>query len=273
MTKPGVLHRLSHDILELIFPPRCAVCDRFGRQVICDPCREQSELIRRPYCERCGQALPPQMGKGDFLCGQCRQRPPRFDAARSVGLHRGPLRTAVLRFKFARRRELLAPLSELLADRVRAEIADPAGLPWAELTGIVPAVLHPRRQRWRGFDQAVLLAQGLSALVDVPWLANVLIRQKDTEPQVGLSPSQRRSNMRGAFVIADAGNVGGGSFLLIDDVYTTGSTLNAAAQVLSKAGAQAVYALTVTRALPQWYLQTAQMGRRLGDEEDSADAV
>lgn len=273
MSKASVLQQLSRDLLEFIFPPRCAVCDRLGRKVICDGCCEQFEFIAPPYCQRCGQALPPEMGTGSFICGHCRQKPPRFDGARSVGLHHGPLRRAVLRFKFARRRELLEPLVGLLAERVEAEIASPAGLPWASLTGIVPVVLHPRRSRWRGFDQAVLLSQRLSTVVGMPCLGHTLVRQKDTKPQVELTPSQRRENMRGAFALAAGADVTGGSFLLIDDVYTTGSTLNAAASVLAKAGAEAMYGLTVTRALPQWHLQAPQLRGGLGDEDDSPDNV
>ncbi len=271
MTKPSVLQQFGQEILQLIFPPRCAVCERLGKQVICDQCRDQFELIQPPYCQRCGQALPPQMGQGDFICGDCRQDAPRFDAARSVGLHRGPLRLAVLRFKFSRRRELLKPLAELLADRVQAEMGNPTGLPCASLTGIVPVVLHPRRKRWRGFDQAVLLSRGLSGLIDIPCLENILIRQKDTEPQVGLTAAQRRENMREAFAVTSTAEVAGGNFLLIDDVYTTGSTMNTAAQALSQAGAEAVHALTITRALPMWHPEFHNIPRRVGDEEDSAD--
>ena len=271
MTRPTVLQQLSREILELVFPPRCAVCEALGRQAICDQCREQFEFVEPPYCQRCGQPLPPEMGKGTFVCGHCRQDPPRFDGARSAGLHTGPLRLAVLRFKFTRRRELLEPLAQLLADRVQAEIADSGGLPWGSLTGIVPVVLHPRRQRWRGFDQAVLLSRRLSALGELPCYESFLIRQKDTEPQVGLTPSQRRNNMRGAFAIAEGVEVSGRSFLLVDDVYTTGSTLNAAAAVLVKAGALAVYGLTITHRLPAWRPRTAPMPGRLGDEEDSPE--
>lgn len=213
------------------------------------------------------------MGEGRFVCGPCRHNPPRFDAARSVGLHLGPLRQGVLRFKFTRRRELLEPLAELLADRVQAEIANSSGLPWANLTGIVPVVLHPHRRRWRGFDQAILLSRRLSTLVDIPCRDNILIRQKDTKPQVDLTPSQRHENMRGAFAVADNAAVTGGSFLLIDDVYTTGSTMNAAARVLRRAGAQAVYALAITHAVPQWHPQVREAPGRLGDEDDSPENV
>ena len=255
-------------MLELVFPPRCAVCETLGREVICSECREQFELIEPPYCQRCGQKLPPEMGEGNFVCGQCRQGPPAFDAARSVGLHVGPLRRAVLKFKFAGRRQLLEPLGQLLADRVFAEVSQPRGLPWGHLTGIVPVPLHPRRRRWRGFDRALLLSHQLSTLIDVPYIEDMLIRHKDTAPQVGMTPTQRRANVQGAFAPSDSAATEGGSFLLIDDVFTTGSTLQAAARVLRRAGARAVYGLTLTRALPTWHPDKPHTPVRLGDEED-----
>ncbi len=260
------LKKLGEELLELVFPPVCEVCGSPGREVICARCRQEFELVTPPYCRRCGKPLSASASP-DMICGECRQQSPRFDAARAVGLHTATLREAVIKFKFNRRQRLAEPLSELLAECVDAEISNPAGLPWAHLTGVVPVVLHPSRRGWRGFDQAVLLSRRLSALVDLPCLEQVLIRKKNTAPQIGLSPTQRRQNLQGAFEVSDKQATAGGSFLLIDDVYTTGSTLNAAARVLRRAGAQSLYALTITRAVPSYH---PQLGRRLGDENDRA---
>ncbi len=258
------LKKLGEELLELIFPPACEVCSGLGREVICTSCREQFEFISAPYCQCCGKPLPKSASHA-VVCGECRKEPPRFDAARAVGLHTRTLREAVIRLKFKRRQRLTEPLAELLAERVLAERFVPDGLPWASLTGVVPVVLHPHRRGWRGFDQAVLLSRRLSTLLELPCLEQVLVRRKNTKPQIGLSPTQRRQNVQGAFAVADAPAVAGEGLLLIDDVYTTGSTLNAAAAVLRRAGAQAVYALTITRAVP---LTHPQLGYRLGDEED-----
>ncbi len=260
------LKKLGEELLELVFPPACEVCSGLGREVICTSCREQFELITPPYCQRCGKPLPKSASHA-VVCGECRKQPPRFDAARAVGLHTAALRQAVLSFKFRRRRRLAEPLAELLAERVLAERSAPEGLSWADLSGVVPVVLHSHRRGWRGFDQAVLLSRRLGDLIGVSCLEQVLVRTKNTAPQIGLSPTQRRQNMQGAFEVADAKEVTGESLLLIDDVYTTGSTLNAAAGVLRRAGAEAVYALTITRAVP---LTHPQLGYRLGDEEDLA---
>ncbi len=265
------LRKLGEELLELIFPPVCLLCERPGREVICASCREQFALIELPYCVRCGKSLP-ESAVAETVCGQCRQSPPQFDGTRAVGLHSATLREAVLRFKFARRQRLAEPLAELLAERVRMEQTDPGGLPWESLTGVVPVVLHPRRRNWRGFDQAVLLSRRLASLADLPCREQVLVRSKDTAPQIGLTPPQRRTNMKDAFAVPQPEAVAGESLLLIDDVYTTGSTLNEAAKVLHWAGAESVWALTVTRAMPSWH---PDFGQQLGDEEDlqAADSV
>ena len=137
---------------------------------------------------------------------------------------------------------------------------------------MVPVVLHPRRRNWRGFDQAVLLSRCLARLADLPCREQILVRSKDTAPQIGLTPTQRRTNMKDAFAVPEPEAVAGESLLLIDDVYTTGSTLNEAAKVLHRAGAESVWALTITRAMPSWH---PQVGQQLGDEEDlqAADSV
>ena len=274
MAEPTAIDRirkLGEELLELIFPPVCLLCERPGREIICAGCREQFELIEPPCCVRCGKPLP-ESAAAATVCGQCRQNPPQFDGARAIGLHTATLREAVLRFKFARRQRLVEPLAELLAGRVGMEQTDPGGLPWRSLTGVVPVVLHPRRRNWRGFDQDVLLSRQLARLTDLPCREQVLVRSKDTAPQIGLTPTQRRTNMKDAFAVPQPEAVAGESLLLIDDVYTTGSTLNEAAKVLHRAGAKSVWALTITRAAPIWH---PQLGQRLGDEEDlqAADNV
>ena len=274
MAEPTAIDRvrkLGEELLELIFPPVCLLCERPGREAICAGCREQFALIQPPYCVRCGKPLP-ESAAAATVCGQCRQGAPQFDGARAVGWHTATLREAVLRFKFARRQRLAEPLAELLAERVGMEQTDPGGLPWESLTGVVPVVLHPRRRNWRGFDQAVLLSRRLARLADLPCREQVLVRSKDTAPQIGLTPTQRRDNMKDAFAVPQPQAVAGESLLLIDDVYTTGSTLNEAAKVLHRAGAESVWALTITRAVPTWH---PDLGQHLGDEEDlqAADSV
>ncbi len=167
--------------------------------------------------------------------------------------------------KFGRRRVLIEPLSRLLAARLTAEQELPEPLPLAQAQALLPVALHPRRRAWRGFDQAVLLGRALSRHTDLPCWEGLLLRVKNTHQQIGLSMEERRANLAGAFRVTEPRRLGGGDFLLLDDVYTTGSTLQEAARALLQAGARAVYGLTLTRATPAWHLGQVI---RLGDEDD-----
>jgi ComF family protein len=255
------------EITELVFPPRCAVCEQWGAEIFCEACREQIEYLQPPYCRRCGR---PQVPTADahLLCGACRGEPPALTGARAVGMHTGTLRQAVLRMKFHRRRGLIEPLGQLLAARMGAEAAHPEPLELAAARAILPVALHSRRRAWRGFDQAVLLSRALSRSAGMECWEGVLVRVKNTHQQVGLSVEERRANLAGAFRVTDRRRVEGGSFLLVDDVYTTGSTLQEAAKAVLRAGARAAYGLTLTRAAPTWHLGKLVT---LGDEEDQGE--
>jgi ComF family protein len=259
------LTRLWEEIVELAFPPRCGVCDLLGEEALCPACRAAVELLTPPYCVCCGRPLMPTAAAG-VLCGQCRQGPPETAGVRSVGLHSGVLRDAVLRMKFRRRRELIRPLGQMLAARLRQEASWPYSLELDRVRAILPVALHPRRKAWRGFDQAVLLSRIVARGVGLPCWEGTLVRVKNTHQQIGLTPDQRRENMRRAFVVRGEREVRGGAFLLVDDVYTTGATLQEAARALKKAGARAVYGLTISRAAPTWHLGSLV---RLGDEGDA----
>jgi len=171
---------------------------------------------------------------------------------RSVGLHIGTLRKAVLSLKFNGALRLVEPLARLLMETVFTEADRADGIPVGEVDGIVPAVLHPKRRRWRGFDQAVELARALSQMWGVP-VIDALIRQRATVPQVWLNPQDRKLNIRGAFVARPGVDVNGLTLVVLDDVMTTGATLEACAHALAAAGAARVYGLTITRTAPTWH--------------------
>lgn len=249
----GLIGTIARELLDLVAPPRCAGCGEFSREVFCEKCQPEIELIDGPCCPRCGHPHPPS-AHGWPVCQECRQaRAPRLDGARSVGFHVGPLRQAVIEFKFNNRRDLAEPLGAMLARRFDNEFARPHKLPFDDIDAIVPVVLHPARKKWRGFDQAALLSQELSKACEKPVWEDVLERVKDTEPQIELTPAQREDNMRGAFEARKTWKLGDMSLLLIDDVYTTGVTLREAAKALKEGGVESVYGLTLTRAAPDWH--------------------
>lgn len=178
---------------------------------------------------------------GGARCWECRNRRRDFRFCRSFGIYAGPLKRAVRVFKYAGREALARPLAGFLASVVRRP----------ELKGIdllVPVPLHFIRKHARGYNQAELLARALSADIGVP-VADVLCRRRWTRPQAGLHREARRRNVAGVFAVRSSGaeRLRGGRVLLIDDVCTTGATLEACARALRAAGARRVDALTLAR--------------------------
>lgn len=243
MTYPGVQpisvrrHQLWDWLrrgLDLLFPPRCVACSRLGTW-FCADCVVSVTPIPQPICPRCG--LPTARQR---LCFRCRKRPLELDAVRSVGVHSGALREAIHHLKFRGRKELAAPLGQMLFTYWQGENLS------ADL--VVPVPLHPSREKERGFNQAGLLAGILAGQASLPLCETSLKRTRATAPQVGLGVEERKANVEEAFVWAGKG-LDGARILLVDDVCTTGATLEACAAALRQAGAGAVRALTLARPL------------------------
>ena len=247
------LRRMIAALGDLLYPPRCQVCDRFSEHPLCDPCRKLLTPIEPPYCERCGKPFDPNAHAAP-VCAACAGHRGPLLWARSFGLHVGALRDAVNAYKFARRIRLSRPLGELLPALVTS--GSPAAGPDAAVPSlIVPVPLHLARRRWRGFDQAELLSVALGEATGLPVGAGRLTRTRNTRPQIGLAAGQRAANVRGAFSAPSPLGPGERVVLLVDDVYTTGATLRECARVLRRAGAEAVCAVTVSRAAPEWHPQ------------------
>lgn len=203
---------------------------------VCDACWISIPALRAPFCRTCGEPLPSWRVISVTLdrCARCRRAPSLIDTARAAGLYEGALREIVHAFKYDGRRGLAAPLSAMMR-MAGADIL-------SDVDAVVPVPLHPWRRVRRGFNQADDLARRLG-----PPVMRVLWRVGATRSQTGLTSSDRRRNVRHAFVMSPlaAGAVSGRVVALIDDVRTTGSTLEACATVLKRAGAREVRALTV----------------------------
>lgn len=245
------LLRAWSEILDLLYPPRCEVCGADAREPFCADCRAQIEYITEPFCLRCNVPLAPWEADA-VLCPECKRSRSPLLAVRSVGLHVGTLRSAVLAFKFGGAARLASTLAEMLLEVVFAEAERSGGIPVSRVDAIVPAVLHHARRRWRGFDQSVLLSRSLSRLWQVP-MVKALVRRRHTVPQTALTPDERKRNLRGAFAVPGNVDVRGKVLVVVDDVMTTGATLEACARALTLAGAKEIYGLTVTRTAPSWH--------------------
>jgi len=243
------LANVSRQLADLIFPPRCQVCGELRDSPFCETCRGEVEFIAEPLCTCCGVPFEPAIRRPQ-LCSEC-QTGRYFTGARAVGLYTGPMRDAILRYKFHGRRLLGPVFGGMLADLALA--GGPGGLPFAAADAIVPVPLHSRRLAWRGFDQASLLCQPLAEGLGLPVWDDVLERTRDTTPQVQVRGRKRLQNVRGAFEARKTWRLGGRSVILVDDVFTTGATIIECARTLRKAGVADVYALTVARVAPVWH--------------------
>jgi ComF family protein len=196
-------------------------------------------------CDRCQQPLSAAaaLPDGSSLCGPCRQGETVCDRLRTFGAYDAELRQLIVLLKYNGVRPLARPLGQWLAILLHEhpELAD--------VDALVPVPLHPRRQRARGYNQAELLATELCRWVQLPVERSCLRRVKDTPSQTGLTPAQRAENVRGAF--ACGAKLDSARILLLDDVCTTGATLNACARVLKRAGATRVTAATVARVVQE----------------------
>lgn len=261
-------------VVEAVYPSACCVCgdlfDAFADQAGTDPSGiEQPDgrlfagLMARHMCPECSAAFTPvappmcstcgemfaSPATTDHVCGQCRRVPKYFQTARSAGTYDKSLMTALQRLKYNGRTELAAPLGRLL----RA-----AFVRWFDghtVDLIAPVPLYRKKQRQRGFNQAFLLIRNgrPSAANDRDCFPrdrickSLLIRTRMTRSQTALTKPERLANVRGAFAISDSVDVAGKAILLVDDVYTTGATVNECARILMAGGAARVDVLTAAR--------------------------
>ena len=237
-TPPNRLRRWAAASRDLLFPPACAICGRYGDR-ICSQCAQQVEPVPTTLCERCGRIQPLRI----HCCAACLANPqPVLHQVRAAALHVEPLRHLIHLLKYEGRPDLAPDLARYLA-------ANFGGPEWHALVSafdaIVPVPLHADRLRQRGYDQAALLAEGLSVRTRIPLRQDLVARIKFTRAQVGLNAAERHANVQDAFAVADS--CAGLHILLIDDVYTTGATLAACAQTLHDNGSALVCALTLAQ--------------------------
>lgn len=235
---PGLIEGM-HRLLDTIYPPRCVVCQRTGA-VVCAACLNSIHPPAVPVCVRCGATIPDAGYPAPSLCRECAAgtRLPHLDGARVVTDYAGAARTALLALKFGGERRVAERLATLMLAPFQCDIHS------ADL--VIPVPLHVQRQRERGYNQAELLARAFARLQGLPVRTDVLERTRTTQPQTRLAREQRIRNVAGAFALtspAMADAVRGRRILLVDDVTTTGSTLDASAEALRAAGAASIWGL------------------------------
>jgi ComF family protein len=207
----------------------------------CHPCWESIRPLTGPICPCCGQPFGSPVALAHspgHLCGNCREAPPAFDCARSPYAYEGVLARAIHMFKYRKCPSLASPLADLM-------LAWREKIPPVDLVLAVP--LHPKRLRVREFNQSLLLAHRLATRLDLPLSLNHLLRVRPTLPQTELHRADRVQNVRRAFAAQQADGLQGRTVLLVDDVFTTGATVNECAKALRRAGVKAVFVWTLAR--------------------------
>ena len=235
------------NLLDFLFPSRCLGCQKFG-SFFCSSCREKIVFVPQicPICER--QSVG---GKTHFRC----QTPYSLNGLVSFYAYEGPVRSALRRLKykpfaFGGARDLVGPALDFVKENpavfapLLSLLSPPTPLPY-----IVPVPLHSSRLRWRGFNQAKVLAEVFAKEWGLP-VTEFLVRKKETSPQAGLDIKERQKNIVSAFSLSPNPPAGGSQYrniILLDDIWTTGATLRAAGMVLKRAGAKTVWGLTLAR--------------------------
>jgi len=229
-------------LLDALLPPRCLGCrapvDRQG--LLCAGCWGGINFIVPPFCAVCGLPFPHDEG-AEALCGACLRKRPAYHRARAAAVYDEGCRSLLLGFKHGDRTEAASGLGRWL-HQTGAELCREARL-------IAPVPLHRRRLWQRRFNQSALLAQALGRAAGLEVACDLLIRKRATKSQRGLSAAERRRNVRGAFAVRERHRrrLAGAHVMLVDDVFTTGATVEEAAKALGRAGAGRVDVLTLAR--------------------------
>lgn len=236
-----VIHRGARSVLDVLFPPTCIACREPVRDSgsLCANCWSNVAFLEGAMCECCGLPFELDPGPGT-LCAACHARKPSFDKARSVMRYDEGSKASILALKHADRLDLVPPLSRWLARTGRA-LLDEADL-------IVPVPLHAMRLWRRRYNQSAEIARRLGVMAGKPVDLEALYRKRATPSQGTMTSAKaRRRNMQGAFAVRPDAGLKGRKILLIDDVLTTGATVEACARALKRAGASHVLVLTLAR--------------------------
>jgi ComF family protein len=262
----GWPERVAATLFFTFFPADCRICGspllRVSRLPVCKACLLALRPLQGSYCTVCGEALHlapaidllADRGKSETRCLLCQRADPPFERAVAYGSYDGGLRDLIHVLKFQQVRPAAAILGRMLAETIaNLEQAMPVGT-----IAVVPVPLYTRKQGQRGFNQAELIARSALKQLSHPkrsapkrfaLCTGVLARRRETGSQIGLTRHQRRENLRGAFAVSDPARILNSNVLLVDDVYTTGTTASECARVLRRAGAARVWVATVARTL------------------------
>jgi len=232
-------------LFQFFLPPQCHCCETFlgeDQQGICSDCLSKIHWIEPPFCSVCGIPFTSREVE-NHPCGACMTKKKHFTMARALGSYEGSLREAIHRWKYQGKVNLTPFFGKWMEEGLRRYwTPNPFNL-------VIPVPLHLKRLRERGFNQALLLAKELSRRTGIPYRKRILQKKRLTLPQVNLSGVEREKGVRGSFHLVGGEELEGKLVLLVDDVYTTGATVNECAKVLLAQGTERVDVLTLAHAV------------------------
>lgn len=223
-------------VVALLFPLRCPICDGIVKEAgerVCLDCLKKIKLLSAPWCMKCGKGLMIQ----GCLCEDCKNREHSFIRGRALFEYQSVAK-AIYRFKYGGRCEYAYFFGEemvrFLGEFIRG----------CEPDGLIPIPLYKKKEKKRGYNQSLLLAKVIGSSLKIPVYDHLLVREKDTVPLKSLNPRERQNNLKKAFNIAE-NDVKLKSVIIVDDIYTTGSTMDEAAAVLHQWGVEKVFFVTI----------------------------
>jgi len=231
------LHKLLECLGELLYPPRCPVCDKVTKlwdKGICEECLKSIRYVKPPRCLKCGKHIEDEAAE---YCGDCEKRDHYFTEGRAL-FHYKDVARSIHRFKYKGRREYALvygkEMAYYLGDYIRS---------WTP-QALIPIPLYRKKERRRGYNQATLLAQVLGAELGIPVCSGLVKRIRNTTPLKQLNPEERLNNLKKAFILEENG-VKLKRVIIVDDIYTTGSTLDAVAKLLKEWGVEEIFFVTL----------------------------
>lgn len=231
------MHKLLECLGELLYPPRCPVCDKVNRlwdKGICKECLQKIRYVKPPRCLKCGKHIE---NEAQEFCTDCEKREHCFTEGRALFVYKDIARS-VHRFKYQGRREYASvygsEMAYYLGDCIRSWHAQ----------ALIPIPLYPKKERRRGYNQAALLAKALGTELGIPVYEGLVKRIRNTTPLKQLNPEERLNNLKKAFILAENG-VKLKRVIIVDDIYTTGSTLDAVSKLLKEWGVEEIFFVTL----------------------------
>ena len=224
-------------ILDLIFPQRCVVCDGilpYGKKELCVECQKKIHYISGASCYQCGKPVK----ETEEYCFDCRKKKHLYTQGVALFSYEY-IRASLYRYKYGDRREYAAVYGKYMAERFYEK-----KIHWRP-QALIPVPLHRKKKKKRGYNQAELIAKELGKHWEIPVITNLVVRVKNTRPMKEIDGTERQNNLKKAFKLGK-NDVKLNTIIIIDDIYTTGSTIDAIAEVCREAGISNIYFMTVS---------------------------